>query len=131
MGNKISTVLKVVTVEDSLLVAERVQAMLSDIANVRFMGNARSVPDALKLISTKKPDVVILDIHLGEDYPNGNGLHLLITLRRKYRRMKLIMLTNLTDPQYRSTCISLGADYFFDKSNDFDKVPETLRNIQL
>lgn len=126
-----STYLKVVTVENSLLVAERVQSMLNDLANVRFMGNARSVPEALRLISRKNPDVVILDIHLGEDHPNANGIHLLATLRRKYQRMKLIMLTNLTDPQYRSTCISLGADYFFDKSNDFDKVPEALRNMQL
>jgi DNA-binding NarL/FixJ family response regulator len=126
-----STYLKVVTVENSLLVAERVQSMLNDLAHVRFMGNARSVPEALRLISRKTPDVVILDIHLGEDHHNANGIHLLVTLRRKYQRMKLIMLTNLADPQYRSTCMSLGADYFFDKSNDFDKVTETLRNIRL
>ncbi|MBT1697541.1 response regulator transcription factor [Fulvivirgaceae bacterium PWU4] len=126
-----ATIVKVVTVEDSLVVAERVQSLLVELANIRFLGNARSVPEALELISSKKPDVVILDIHLGEQHPGGNGLHLLITLRRQYRRMKLMMLTNLTDPQYRRTCMTLGADYFFDKSNDFDKVSEVLKNIQL
>lgn len=126
-----ATIVKVVTVEDSLVVAERVQSMLVELANIRFLGNARSVPEALELISSKKPDVVILDIHLGEQHPDGNGLHLLITLRRQYRRMKLMMLTNLTDPQYRRKCMALGADYFFDKSNDFDKVSEVLKNIQL
>lgn len=131
MSPKTSATIKVVTVEDSLVVAERVQSMLVELANITFMGNARSVPEALELISSKNPDVVILDIHLGEQHPHGNGLHLLITLRRKYRRMKLMMLTNLTDPQYRRTCMSLGADYFFDKSNDFDKVSEVLKNIQL
>ena len=131
MSPKTSATVKVVTVEDSPVVAQRVQAMLDELANIRFLGNARNVPEALSLISRSNPDVVILDIHLGEQRADENGLDLLITLRKQYARMKLMMLTNLTDPQYRSTCFSLGADYFFDKSHDFDKVPEVLKNIQL
>jgi len=128
---KTGTILKIVTVEDSLLVAERVQSMLSDIENIEFLGNARNVSSALQLIRKKQPNVVILDVHLGDDVPNVNGMNLLEAIRRKYPDMKIIMLTNLSGPQYRNTCISLGADFFFDKSNDFDRVVEALKDIQL
>jgi DNA-binding response OmpR family regulator len=43
--------------------------------------------------------------------------------------MKIIMLTNLTDNRYRIMSRDAGADYFFDKSNDFDKIPDTLNQL--
>jgi DNA-binding NarL/FixJ family response regulator len=58
--------------------------------------------------------------------PKANGLNLLITLKQRYPKMKVIMLTNLAEPQYRNTCKAFGADYFFDKSVDFDRIDVAL-----
>ena len=96
---------------------------------VNFLGNARNTKTALQLVSCHLPDVVILDIYLEDDMPEVNGINLLITLRKKYTQMKIIMLTNLVEPQYRNTCIAFGADYFLDKSIDFDSVPMILNEI--
>nr|HOO91686.1 hypothetical protein [Syntrophales bacterium] len=41
----------------------------------------------------------------------------------------VIMLTNYPYPQYRKKCQALGADYFFDKVADIDKIYDTF--IQL
>jgi DNA-binding NarL/FixJ family response regulator len=118
-------VLKVITVDDSPVIAKRLQSMLSDIENVSVLGNADTILAALNLIDRETPDVVILDIHLKSDAP-ANGIHLLVMLRDKYPQMKIIMLTNMSAPQYKSTCMTIGADYFFDKSNDFDKINDVL-----
>ena len=123
--------LKIVTVDDSAIVADRLQCMLNEVNKVEVLGNATRISEALQLIHHQEPDVVILDIHLKEDMVVANGVHLLIQLRRRYPLMKIIMLTNLSGPQYRSTCMAFGADYFFDKTNDFEKIPETLKEIQL
>ena len=119
------------TVDDSPVIAERLQYMLSEIDSVEFLGNALNISAALHLIDQRGPNVVILDIHLKDDLLVANGVHLLIQLRRKYPEMKIIMLTNVSVPQYRSTCMAFGADYFFDKTNDFEKIPDTLKKIQL
>jgi DNA-binding NarL/FixJ family response regulator len=103
--------------------------MLSEIDHVEFLGNARSASEALILIDEKKPNVVILDIHLGRNGIHGTGIHLLVVLRSQYPEMKIIMLTNLSDAAYRNTCIALGADHFFDKSNDFDRVSVLLQEM--
>jgi DNA-binding NarL/FixJ family response regulator len=118
--------LKVVTVEDSLIVAKRLQGMLEEIDNVSFLGNATRIAKALELIYRQKPDVVILDINLEGDLPVANGINLLITLKAKYKNIKVIMLTNLVEDQYRNTCRAFGADHFLDKSNDFMRIPDTL-----
>ena len=128
-GKETQSILKIITVDDSPIVAERLQSMLSEVENVEFVGNARNIAAALALIDQKKPHVVVLDIHLEEDMPEANGIDLLISLRKKYPSLKIMMLTNLTGPHYRNACIAFGVDYFFDKSHDFDKIPGTLMEI--
>lgn len=120
---------KVVTVDDSLMVAKRLHIMISEIEGVDVLGNAINISAAKQLISTKKPDIVILDIQLADDEPQGNGMNLLNTLREQYPEMAIIMLTNLIESQYRNTCMAMGANYFFDKSIDFEKVPDAIRII--
>jgi DNA-binding NarL/FixJ family response regulator len=122
-------VLKIVTVDDSLIIAERLRTMLGEMHNVNFLGNARNISTALNLIRIHKPHVVILDIYLEDDMPKANGINLLIILKNKYPELKIIMLTNLSEPQYRNTCIAFGADFFFDKTNEFNMIPETLNKF--
>jgi DNA-binding NarL/FixJ family response regulator len=117
-------ILKVVTVDDSPIVAERLQTILAQIDNIIFAGNANNITTALSLIDQEQPQVVILDINLEADLPDLNGINLLIMLRKKYKSMKIIMLTNLIHMQYRNTCLANGADYFLDKSNEFEKIVE-------
>ncbi len=118
------TNLKVVTVDDSPIIADRLQTILAQIEPVFFAGNATNIATALALIDREQPQVVILDINLEADMPKRNGIDLLIILREKFIDMKIIMLTNLTDLQYRNTCLFLGANYFLDKSNEFEKISE-------
>jgi DNA-binding NarL/FixJ family response regulator len=122
------TILKVVIVQDSSIIVGRIKGMLSEVSGVEFAGNVSTIPAALELISVTRPDVIILDIHL-QGWDQRNGIDLLVMIRPIYPAMKVIMLTNLADNRYRTMCQNAGADYFFDKSNDFDKIPDTLNKI--
>lgn len=124
---KFPEVLKIVTVEDSSIILSRMKSLLSDIGGVEFLGNACTVPEALVLIETGRPDVAILDIHLNR--PDGNGIDLLLLIRGTYPAMKIIMLTNMTETLYRTQCEKAGADFFLDKSNEFDRITDTLTRI--
>jgi DNA-binding NarL/FixJ family response regulator len=121
--------IKVVTVDDSPIITQRIKSILGEMDNIELIGSATNAVSALNLIHRQTPNVVILDINFGEDASQFNGIDLLIALRKRYPQMKIIMLTNLSDPQYRTRCIAFGANYFFDKSNDFYKLPETLEEI--
>jgi two-component system response regulator DevR len=126
-----SSRLKIVTVDDSPIITQRIKSMLGEMDNIEFLGSANNAVSALNLIHKQTPNVVILDINLDENLSQFNGIDLLIALRKRYPQMKIIMLTNLSAPQYRTRCIAFGANYFFDKSNDFDKITEALEEIAM
>jgi DNA-binding NarL/FixJ family response regulator len=41
----------------------------------------------------------------------------------------VVMLTNQKEKIYKDTCLSLGADYYLDKSKDFLCLPEIIREL--
>lgn len=121
--------LKIITVDDSPIVTQRLQLLFDELDNVEYLGNAINATDALALIMEQKPNVVFLDIHLEADKSTTSGLNLLLLIRKRYPEMKIIMLTNLAGNKYRETSLAFGADYFLDKTLDFDKIPGTLKEI--
>lgn len=128
--NNYTQKLKILIVEDSPYIAARIRVLLSDEANHDFVGIARTVSRAMTMVSEKAPDVVILDIHLEPDGTGYNGIDMLKTLRMQFPDIVVMMLTNFSELQYRHKCMQLGAHYFFDKSNDFDKIPDTLKLLR-
>ena len=65
-------------------------------------------------------DVIILDVHDRAE----TGLRLLSRLRERARTSTLIVLTNEANDLHRRECLRQGADYFFDKSREFDAAVE-------
>ena len=100
--------------------------MLGDVIGVEVVGQADDVPLARNLVETLKPDVAILDIRM----PSGSGADLVPNLKKLSPAPKVIMLTNYAYPENRKKCMDGGADYFFDKSKDFDRLLETLQSLQ-
>jgi len=43
--------------------------------------------------------------------------------------LRIIMLTNYSDSQYKAECLMHGADYFLSKSDEFDKLPEVFSKL--
>jgi len=110
----------VLIVDDSILILERMISMLAEIGNIQFIVHARSYNEAIELLEGVTPDLALLDIHL----PGKNGIELLRTIKEKYRDVIVFMITNYANDYYRNQCKILGADYFFDKSKDFNLIPE-------
>ena len=121
--------LKILTVDDSAIVAERLREMFNEMPDVVYRGNATNIAGALHLVKKEMPHVIILDIHLESEMPTANGINLLVSLRKLYADLKIVMLTNLAEDQYRNTCLFLGADYFLDKSNEFEKIPHIIQEL--
>jgi DNA-binding NarL/FixJ family response regulator len=92
---------------------------------VEIVGEAETAFEAIQSIRRLRPAVVILDISM----PGGSGIQVLETIRKEKPVPLIIMLTNFTHEPYRQRCFKLGADYFFDKSNEFEKVRDVLESL--
>lgn len=117
--------MKVLIVDDSALVRERLTTMLSEIKGVVVTGQANNSQEAIIAVSKFKPDVVILDIRM----PGGNGIDVLFKVKKDKSSPVIIMLTNYPYPQYRKKCLDAGADFFFDKSTEFEIVAKVLKKM--
>jgi len=116
--------LTIYIVEDSPLVRDRLIEVVCDIPNSRVVGQAEAVTEALTGICNVQPRVLILDVQLR----GGSGFRLLKQMRaaRIDRPELVIVVTNYPCEDYRNASRDCGADHFFDKASEFDKVREVL-----
>jgi DNA-binding NarL/FixJ family response regulator len=119
--------LRVVIVEDSVLIRARLAEVLGEIPGLEIAGEAETEVDALALLRQGGWDAAILDLQLRQ----GTGLGVLKALPRANRPpgAKVIVFTNYSFPQYRARSLALEADFFFDKSRDFERVGEVLATL--
>jgi DNA-binding NarL/FixJ family response regulator len=117
--------MKVLIVDDSEVVVQRLRSSLAEVAGLEIVGQADNVADAVLEIRKLRPDVIILDIRM----PGGSGIDVLEGLKAYPRPPIVIMLSNYSDRQYRKKCLQSGARFFFDKSAEFQKVAEVLQSL--
>ena len=98
---------------------------LKAIPDVEPLGVVETEKDAVDVIGKQLPDLIILDLHLKQ----GTGFGVLISLAKMKNPPISIVLTNYDLPQYRDRATSLGAKYFLDKSNEFDRLPSIIGGL--
>jgi|SRR5579871_3103610 len=116
----------VLIVDDSAIIINRLNTLISRIDNVHTVITAKSYTEAVLQLGKEEIHVALLDIHL----KGKSGIELLKFIREKNLQVNVLMLTNQADPEYKELCEKLGADYFLDKSKDFAQIPAIISSLQ-
>jgi len=117
--------LKIFLVEDSPLVRRRIAALIGAIKGVEIVGEAEDAGDALSGIAATNADVVVVDLRL----TGGSGMDVLAGLAQSSRPVITIVLTNYSSAVIREACLSAGANYFFDKTSEFNLARDVIKSI--
>lgn len=120
--------MKVFVVEDSAAVRERILEMIRDIENVEVVGEAETYDAAVSGILDTRPDVAVLDIKLADG--GGSGIDVLSEVKKGLPAMRAIVLSNYATPQHMKASADAGAEYFLDKSADFERIAEILGQMK-
>jgi DNA-binding NarL/FixJ family response regulator len=115
--------MRVLIADDSSIVRERVASLVNELKEVEIVGEAQDVPDTINSVTRLKPDVVILDMQM----PGGSGIDVLAKIKEDRPSPIVMMFTNSPFAQFRQRCMELGADYFFDKSGEAEKLLDALK----
>ena len=118
--------MRVLIADNSPALRERLADHLGGLAGIEIVGQAEDAAMARDLSSRLKPDLTIMDVLDSQ----GDWIDLLQHLKRCSPGSKVIMLTNFVEPENREMCTRNGADYFFDKSIEFDKAVAVIRGMQ-
>ena len=123
VGNK----LRVLIVDDSSVIRERLVSMLNEIDGLEIVGQVTTAAQAISALHRLKPDAMTLDLRL----PDGNGLEVLRLIQRERLGTAVIVLTSYPYPQYDERARAVGAYAFLNKSNDFTKVKDQMQRLIL
>ncbi|MCY7292320.1 MAG: response regulator [Ferruginibacter sp.] len=114
--------MKVLIVDDSLLITVRLKEMVKEIGCVSDVFVCTNYADAIALLQEVKPQIILLDIHLDKD----SGLDILGHVCTNHPTIKVIMVTNKASKYYRNLCKKMGSHGFVDKSEEFEKLPSII-----
>jgi DNA-binding NarL/FixJ family response regulator len=117
--------LRVLLVEDSKVLTERLTEAIRQIPQVELIGTADTEAAAVASATREAVDVIILDLHLKQ----GTGFGVMRALANTQLKPRIIVLTNYDLPEYKNAAIALGATHFLDKARDYGRLPEVLHDI--
>lgn len=122
---------RVLVVDDSVVVRRLVSDALSSDARCEVVGSAANGKIALAKISQVNPDVVTLDIEM----PEMDGLECLAALRKVHPKLPVIMFSTLTERAAAATlkALSLGATDYVTKpsAGGIDAAQQMVRELLL
>ena len=119
-----SAPIKVWLVDDSRYFRSALQEMLAICEGIQCTASFHS-PNALlsALASRSGPDVILLDIHLG----NANGLDAIRPIKALSRTTQVLMLTTFFDSESKKKAIISGASDFLLKHFPIERILDSIR----
>ena len=118
--------MRVIIADDSEILRSRLVEMLNEIKGIEVVAEAKDTREAVEAIRAYHPDVVIMDIRM----PGNDGIVAIETIKKgKRNKPKIIVFTNYPYLQYRKRCMDAGADFFFYKALEFEKLIGLIKEL--
>lgn len=104
--------LKIMMVDDEKWVRERFSQRIPwSEAGFTFMGAASGAHEAISMMEREVPHVLLTDITM----PNMNGLELAAYVRKRWPRIRIVILTAYGEFEYARQAIEIGVDNYLIK----------------
>jgi two-component system response regulator DesR len=117
--------IRVVIAEDQSMVLGALAALLDIERDIEVVGRARNGREALTLIRSLTPDVVLTDIEM----PEMSGLDLAQSLRAERARTRVVILTTFARPGYLRRALDAGATGYLLKDAPSEKLADAIRRV--
>ncbi len=118
--------IRVLLVDDHPLFRAGARASLTSEPDFEVMGEANNAWEAVELIESLKPDVVLTDIRLKGD---ANGVELARRIRQGFPDVKIVVLTNYSNEPYIRAMMEVGVEAYMLKDTPPRDVIESVRMV--
>jgi DNA-binding NarL/FixJ family response regulator len=97
--------IRVLIVDDHKIIREGLRDLIGSRPGMTIVGDAGGGSNALQIASRMQPDVIVLDLDLGE----SSGLTLIPELLKAAKETRIVILTGVRDVEKRDKAMDLGA----------------------
>lgn len=117
--------IRVVLADDHLLVRAGIRSMIEKIPRVEVVGEASNGREALELVRSKLPDLVLLDIAM----PDLGGLEALPQIVKNSPSVKVVVLSAYGTEQYVSRALRAGASGYLLKYAEAGELGQAINSV--
>ena len=107
--------IKVLIADDHTILRQGIKALLDNQLGIEVIGEAKDGREALTLIERLLPDVILMDIAM----PGLNGLEATRRIKKKFPKIKVLVLTMYTNEEYVFQILNAGANGYLVKETAF------------
>jgi len=118
--------IKLVIVDDHALFREGLASIIRLDPDIEVSGFAGTVREAVEIVRTVKPDIVLMDFTL----PDGTGVDATKMVLKEYPDCKIIFLTMSEEDENLFAAIRSGAKGYLLKNMSPSKLIATIRSVQ-
>lgn len=95
----------ILLVDDHALVRAGLKSIINQLGSFDVIAEASDVSDALRILETQQPDILVTDITMGAE----NGLDLARTVRQRFPEIRIMMLSMHASEDLVNEALRLGA----------------------
>lgn len=117
--------IKLLIVDDHAMFRAGLRKVFNDEPDIRVVDEAGDCGEGLAKIEKHVLDVLLLDINL----PDRSGLQMLDVVRARFPRLRTIMLSMYSEPQYAVRAMRSGACGFVAKDMEVDELVDAIRRV--
>ncbi|GAA2002492.1 response regulator transcription factor [Brevibacterium samyangense] len=126
-GATVEVPLRVLVVDDERFVRSGISAILTADPGIDVIGTAENGAEAVEIVRTRFPDVVLMDIRM----PVMDGIDAIAHMAALPRRPQIVALTSMDDGQYVRRAIASGATGFLLKDAEPEDFVRAVRAAAL
>lgn len=117
---------RVMVVDDHPVVVEGIKSAIKDLKGFEWVGEAYGGEDAMALLPELRPDIVIMDISLGD----GNGVEYSKRIKAGYPEIKIIVYSMFSDKEYVIELFKAQISGYVLKQDSFDEFLMALQAVK-
>ena len=117
--------IKVLVADDHTILRQGIKALLDNQEGIEVIGEAKDGREALEIIEETLPDVILMDIAM----PGLNGLEATRRIKKKFPRMKVLVLTMYTNEEYIFQILNAGANGYLVKETAFQDLISAIKAV--
>ncbi len=117
--------IKILIVDDHPMMRDALQMSFTNEADLQVIGEASDPIEALKLLETLTPDIILMDLLM----PNMSGLEAIGEIINTNPEAKILVLSSMEDEQRVVTAIQAGALGYFPKTAPRKYLLEAIRKV--
>ena len=118
--------IRLVIADDHEIFRKGLSSLFKNQLGFEVIGEAGDGDEVLNVLSKHEPEILLLDISM----PKVNGLSAVPEIKKRFPKVKIILLTMHEEPPFLNKALALGANGYVLKTTGEEELFKAIRRVQ-